>query len=129
MARPKQVTEPPSLTRAQIEAASYTGSKEHKIVRWWGGLPGAKLGKDGVARRPKKQLTTICHLVADEDRKNATVWVKQALSNGQFEYVEGDQVYPKHIWNNDETGRRWFGFCINSASGEYKGWPVDEASA
>ncbi len=129
MGRPKQVSEPPFLTEAQIDAASYLGSKEHKIVRWWGGLPGARLGKDGVAKRPKKQLTTICHMVTDEERIKATGWVKEALSQNHFEYSEGDQIYPKHIWHKDETGQRWFGFCINGVSGEYKGWPLEEADA
>ena len=126
MARPKQVPEPPPLTEADIEAATYTGSKEHKVVRWWGGLPGARLGKSGTASRPKKQLTTICNLVTEDDRIRATCWVKEALSSRNFKYFEGDQTYPKHIWHQDETGQRWFGFCVNGVSGEYKGWPLDE---
>ncbi len=129
MSRPKQVSKPPPMTEAQIDAASYLGSKEHKIIRWWGGLPGARLGKGGVAKRPKKQLTTICHLVTDEDREKATGYVKEALSKGQFHYSDGDKVYPKHIWHEDATGQRWSGFCINGESGEYKGWPLEESDA
>ena len=127
MARPKQVSEPSPLTKAQIAAARYTGSKEHKGVRWWGGLPGARIGKGGVAKRPKKQLTTICPFVSEEDRERATYWVQQALIQGKFDYFEADKIYPKHIWHTDETGQEWFGFCINSVAGEYKGWPLEEA--
>lgn len=126
MARPKQIPERPSLTKAQIDVASYLGSKEHKAVRWWGGLPGARVNKDGIAKRPKKQLTTLCHLVTDNDRAKATCWVKEALGQGQFEFFEGDKVYPKHLWHKDKTGQMWFGFCINSILGKYKGWPIEE---
>ena len=126
MARPQQIPERPRLTQVEIRAASYLGSKEHKVVKWWGGLPGVRIGKEGVAKRPKKQLTSICHLVTDEDRAKATCWVREALSREQYEYCDGDKLYPKHIWHTDENGQRWFGFCINGVSGEYKGWPLEE---
>jgi hypothetical protein len=98
-----------------------------QVSRWWGGLPRARAGKDGLARRPKKQLTSICDLLADADRAQATEWVRQALRQERFRYYEGDQTYPKHIWHQDESGRYWFGFCINGIAGTYKGWPIDEA--
>ena len=125
MARPKQIPTRSPLTQAQIERALYVGSKEHKAKRWWGGLPGARLGREGVARRPKKQLTSICELVSDADQKRATYWVRESLRLGRFSYCEGDQTYPKHIWHRDENGQTWFGFCINGIAGTYKGWPEE----
>ena len=127
MSRPKQIAERARLTQDQIDAASYVGSAEHNVSRWWGGLPRARVGRDGVARRPKKQLTSICDLLAEADRIQATEWVRQALRQERFRFYEGDQTYPKHIWHQDESGRYWFGFCINGTTGTYKGWPIDEA--
>lgn len=127
MARPAQIASLPTPTQPEIQGASYVGSKEHKRRAWWGGLPGAHVGPDGKARRPKKQVTTICPLHLEKDRTRATEWVQDALRLGQFRFREGDKTYPKHIWHRDENDRYWFGFCINGIAGTYKGWPVDEA--
>lgn len=128
MARPNQIAKRVPLTPAEINAASYVGSKEHKVVRWWGGLPGARVGRNGrVMKRPKKQLTTICPLVTEAACIEATGWVQQALAQRQCRFYEGDQTYPKHIWHQDGNGQYWFGFCMNGTSGTYKGWPIDEA--
>jgi len=111
----------------QIETARYVGSPEHKTLKWWGGLPEAFLNREGVARRPNKQDTTICDLTTEADRQKATKWVQEALVASQFRYYEGDKDYPKKIWYRDPTtGKLWFGQCVNSVSGEYKGWPIDE---
>lgn len=126
MARPNQLPARAPLTAEDVELASYVGSKEHKAKRWWGGLPGAKLSRNGVAKRPKKELTTICHLVRPEDQTVATCWIRRALQLGRFNYFEGDKTYPKHVWFCDDAGQYWFGFCINSIAGTYKGWPIDE---
>lgn len=56
----------------------------------------------------------------------ATRWVQEALSAARIRFYEGDKVFPKHIWHRDEHGRLWFGFCVNSVQGQYKGWPIDE---
>jgi hypothetical protein len=117
----------PPLTSAQIASATYVGSKEHKAVRWWGGLPGARLARDGKARRHRKLDTSICWMVSDSDQVTATQWVRQALQQDQFRYCEGDKTYPKHIWYKDPGGQHWFGFCINGVAGSYKGWPIDES--
>jgi len=127
MPRPSQILTRPPLSAVEIEAASYVGSKEHKAKKWWGGLPGAKLGKDGKPRRPKKQRTTICWLVDKTDRDLASQWVRDALEKKQYRYYEGDKRYPKHIWHKDKDGQFWFGFLLNSAQGSYKGWPIDES--
>ncbi|WP_237154704.1 hypothetical protein [Oryzibacter oryziterrae] len=124
--RPAQLPPRPPLTPDQIARAQYEGSPEHKIVRWWGGLPAAFAGDDGVAQRPNKQLTTICPLVGEVERAQATDWVKKALEQGQFRYFEGDKDFPKRVWYRDDAGQVWFGFCINSVLGTYKGWPIDE---
>jgi hypothetical protein len=127
MPRPPQIPDRPSLTDREIKAASYIGSGEHKATRWWGGLPLAKVGPDGTAKRPKKEHTTICPKVTDDDRREVSRWVREALKLGQLRYFEGDKTYPKHIWYKDESGQYWFGFAVNQISGTYKGWPVTEA--
>ena len=105
--------------------ASYVGSKEHKAMRWWGGLPGVRFGRDGRPSRQKREKSTICDLVTKEDRERATTWVRAAIESAQFTFLEGDQDFPKHIWYQADA-RGWFGFCVNSAAGEYKGWPLEE---
>lgn len=114
------------LTAEQIQKASYVGSDEHKDRRWWGGLGGAYVNSAGVASRPGKQDTTICPLGSEEDRKTATSWVQAALTAEQIKYTEADKDYPSKIWHEDEEGQLWFGRCVNSIHGEYKGWPVDQ---
>ena len=57
--RPKQLPPRTPLSPEQIEGASYVGSAEHKVERWWGGLPEGYVGPSGKATRPKKQQTTI----------------------------------------------------------------------
>ena len=108
------------------ELAVYVGSEEHKVKRWWGGLPAARRRKDGRIRRPKKQRTTVCPLVTEEDRERATRWIREAIGNGQCRFVDGDGRFPKHIWHTDDDGGHWRGLCVNPEQGEYKGWPVTE---
>ena len=124
--RPKQLPPREPLTPAQIESATYIGSAEHKEHRWWGGLPAAYVGSAGRVTRPKKQTTTVCTLTRDSDRVRATGWVREALMLGQLRYYEADQDFPKHIWYRDAAGQLWFGFCVNSIQGQYKGWPIEE---
>jgi hypothetical protein len=127
MARPRQLPLRNPLTVDEIRLASYVGSAEHKAERWWGGRPFAKVGQDGVARRPKKEHTTICPKVTTDGRNQATIWVREALSRNQLRFFEGDKTYPKHIWHKDEDGQFWFGFAVNQILGTYKGWPISEA--
>ena len=124
--KPIQLPSRTPLSAAQILQATYVGSSEHKGMRWWGGLPAAYVNDAGIASRPGKQLTTICPLTTDDDRIRATSWVQAALRASQLRFYEGDKDYPKHIWYRDNTGQLWFGFCINSVLGQYKGWPIDE---
>lgn len=127
MARPTQLPPRADLTAEEIKAASYVGSSEHKVQRWWGGLPGAWEGPDGVATRPGKAHTTICRRTTEAERDEASGWVRDALSSGQFRYFEGDKTFPKHIWYKDNGGQFWFGFAVNQIKGTYKGWPISEA--
>jgi hypothetical protein len=60
-----------------------------------------------------------------EDQVKATEYVRKAIENGNYRFVEGDQEFPKHIWY-DDNGQGWFGFCFNSVAGHYKGWPLEE---
>jgi hypothetical protein len=126
MTRPRQIPPRAELTEAEIRAARYVGSGEHKTKRWWGGLPGAFIGKDGLARRPGKQLTTPCLRTAEEQREEASGWVRQALAARQFRFYEGDGTYPKHLRYKDGDGQYWFGFAVNQLLGSDKGWPIDE---
>ena len=95
--RPSQIPARKPLSKEMIDRACYVGRPEHKAKRWWGGLPEARVAEDGTASRPKKQKTTICDLVEDNDRKQATKWVRAALLAGQYRFYEGDKDYPKYI--------------------------------
>ena len=127
MPRPQQIRPRPPLTDDQIKAASYVGSAEHKVKRWWGGLPFGWESGTGKATRPKKLHTTICRKVSSADKEEASSWVRAALEAGQFRYFEGDKTYPKHLWYRDENFQHWFGFAVNQVAGTYKGWPVSES--
>jgi hypothetical protein len=124
--RPSQIPERLPLSPDLIQTATYVGSPEHKQHRWWGGLPAAYVNDDGEAARPGKQQTTICPLVEEHGKMRATEWVRAALMSGQLRFYEGDKDFPKHIWYRDDGGQVWFGFCINSVQGQYKGWPIEE---
>ena len=102
--------------------ACYVGSPEHKDKRWWGGLPKARQLAGGRVGRPGKQTTTVCPMVTERQRDMATNWVRAALRDGNYRFVEADKIYPKHI-HHDVHGTRWTGLCVNSVAGEYKGWP------
>lgn len=95
--RPPQLAPRAALPKNQTESARYVGSQQHKIVRWWEGLPEAYLDDDGVARRPGKQLTTICPLVSLAERDKATGWVQVALREGQTRFSSGS----RHSNQND----------------------------
>jgi hypothetical protein len=128
--KPSQVPVRPILDhagqRVLAKRASYVGSREHKISRWWGGLPGIRVARTGqVMGRPHKQKTTICNIVDEPAGKcRATAWVKAAIRSGRYRFLEGDGEFPKHVWYR-VAGQSWCGYCINTAAGEYKGWPLD----
>ena len=129
MKRPRRIRKRPVLSEAQRRAlaarARYEGSSEHKDKRWWGGLPAAGQLPGGRVGRRGKQTTTVCPLTSIEDRDRATEWLQRAIRAGQYRFVETDQDFPKKVWCH-ERGQTWFGLCINTKSGEYKGWPIDE---
>lgn len=129
MKRPKKQSSHSELTVAErrtlAQGASYEGSSEHKVTGWWGGLPHARQRRGGKVGRPRKQTTTVCPLTTEEHRSRATEWVRRAIAAGQCRFVAADKVYPKNVWYGAE-GRIWFGYCINSTAGEYKGWPISE---
>jgi hypothetical protein len=124
--RPGQLLIRTPLSPILIDRATYVGSAEHKQSRWWGGLPDAYVPPDGVATRPKKQTTTICPLTHEADRAVATNWVRAALKSNQLRFYEADQDFPMKIWYKQGNGQLWFGRCVNSVLGQYKGWPINE---
>ena len=130
MRRPRQIPQR-NLTRDNLavlaKGATYVGSCEHKVQRWWGGLPKARQLPGGDVGRPGKQQTTICHLTSRQDQVRATGWLREAIRQRNFSFVETDQKYPKRVWVK-AAGRFWCGFCINTAAGEYKGWPCNDRS-
>jgi hypothetical protein len=82
-------------------------------------MPGGGVG------RPFRQTTTICPLTSPEERELANGWVRSAIEESKCLFVESDVEFPKKIWYEAE-GRFWMGLCINRASGDYKGWPVEK---
>lgn len=75
--------------------ARYVGSAEHKVHRWWGGMPMARQLPGGQIGRRGQQTTTVCPLTKEEDRTQATEWVRKAILAGQYQFVEADQDFPK----------------------------------
>lgn len=128
--RPQQIVRPKlsyNALRALAKRAVYVGSKEHKTVQWWGGLPGIRVDKKTgkPLGRPHRQKTTICPLVNQpNDKRRATAWIRVAIRSGRCRFVEGDKDFPKYVWYR-VAGQAWYGFCINSVAGEYKGWPLE----
>ena len=127
--RPRQRPKRPELSEEEREflglIASYVESPEHKSSRWWGGLPASRQLRGGKVGRLGKQVTTICPLVSPKDKCQATKWVQSAIRLGQYKFYEADKRFAKKIWFK-ANGTIWFGMCINSESGEYKGWPSNE---
>ena len=105
--------------------AVYSGSSEHKQVRWWGGLPMGQQLPGGRIGRPNKETTTICPLTTRSDRDRATEWVRAAIRAGQCRFHESDRNFPKKVWY-EADGRIWMGLLVNDGLGEYKGWPICE---
>ena len=129
MRRPiqRRTREPLSLAgRRNLAArARYVGSPEHKVGRWWDGLPKARQLPGGRVGRRGRQTTTVCPLTTDQDRKSATDWLREAIVAGQYRFVESDRDFPKRVWFRAQ-GRIWCGHCVNPSAGHYKGWPIDE---
>ena len=110
--------------RALASRARYEGSAEHKVERWWGGLPEGRQMPGGGTGRPWKQSTSICPLVDLAGKRRATRMLRKAIVNGQFEFLERDRDFPSRVWYEDGEGTLWSGSCFNGESGEYKGWPL-----
>ena len=129
MKKPKQIPwrAPLSASERRILAAraEYHGSREHKLKRSWLGMPMARQLPGGKVGRRDKQTTTVCPLTTEQDRKLATTWLRKAIEAGQYRFREGDLEFPHKVWY-EANGNIWFGLCINSGSGQYKGWPIDE---
>lgn len=129
MKRPKPWPSRPDLTGAQrrdlAASASYKGSGEHKAQRWWDGLPAAKQLPGGQIGRRGKQQTTVCPLATALERDRATDWVRKAIAAGQYRFSRSDKRFPKKIWFEADS-QIWFGLCLNSEAGQYKGWPIGE---
>lgn len=124
MIRPRYNSARGTLTRAQrcgvAARAAYHGSTQHKERCSWLGLPESR------GRLAAGVKTTICRLVTNKDRAQATAWVRQAITNGQYKFVDGDRDFPKHVRLRDSGGQVWYGRCLNRDCGAYKGWPIGE---
>ena len=97
--------------RALAARARYVGSPEHKLGGWWGGLPKARQLQGGKVGRPGKQTTTVCPLTTNEDRAEATEWLRRAIVAGQYRFVEADQDF-----RSGRGSRRGAGSGAGSAS-------------
>ena len=127
--RPKQVARRTELSESERRElamrAVYVGSPEHKEKHWWGGLPKARQLSRAKVGRPGKQTTTICPLVAKEDQRKATEWIRCAIIAEQYRFAQTDKEFPKKVWYQ-ANGQIWQGFLVNSEIGAYKGWPISE---
>jgi hypothetical protein len=93
MPKPQQIPARRPLTPEEIEAAPYIGSGEHKVERWWGGLPQAWQG-------PSPQKATDEHLSeGKQKRARGGNWLgPRGACRRPDDILEGDKTYPKHIW-------------------------------
>ena len=90
------------------------------------GLPEARQLGGGRIGRPHRPVTSKCHLHTPRDRARATSWVRCAIKEGKYKYFEGNsEGFPNRVWYQADA-KIWIGYCINRASGEYKGWPICE---
>jgi hypothetical protein len=124
----------PNLTPAERAAlakrAVYTGSAEHKDRPSWLGAPHARRNP-GAGANDHRQNSTICPLVREEDKAQATEWVQQAIRHRHFDPTKWDGDFPRDIWHQDEHGVYWQGRLTqrgagDNPQGEYKGWPITE---
>lgn len=111
--------------RNLAERAVYTGSPEHKVKRWWGGLPQGKQLPGGQVGRFGRQNTTICPLTRESERNLATQWIRKAIRARQCIFLESDKNFPKKVWY-EADGRIWMGLLVNDGLGQSKGWPIKE---
>lgn len=107
------------------QRCEYVGSQVHKDKRSWLGLPRPHRSAD------PEETATVCPLVSEDDRNTATQWCRIAIRNKQFDPVDWQNGFPRHIWHKDESGQYWKGFLTNSGAGDkpvaqYKGWPISE---
>ena len=119
----RQVVEIPDNLAALAERCEYVGSEEHKDQRSWLGLPRPR-------RRPRN-VATICPLVTEKDRQQATRWVRNAILERNFDRTDWRNGFPRKIWYRDDCGQVWYGFLTNQGAGanpvgHYKGWPIEE---
>ena len=90
--------------RALASKVRYEGSGEHKVERWWGGLPEGRQMPGGGVGRPWKESTSICPLVDLSGKKRATKMLRKAIINRQFEFLERDRDFPSKVWYEDGEG-------------------------
>lgn len=105
------------------ERCDYVGSEEHKDQRWWQGMP--------WPRNHPRDVATICSLVTERDRDQATEWIREAIKNGQFGRKDWRNGFPRRVWHRDRHGQYWYGMLTNQGAGpnprgQYKGWPIGE---
>ena len=81
--------------------------------------------RSSTLRRRAGSSLEITSFTSSEDRDRATEWLRSAIWAGQHRFVEADPDFPKKVWCY-EDGQTWLGLCVNTKSGEYKGWPIDE---
>jgi hypothetical protein len=116
--------------KALASRAVYSGSVEHEEKKSWLGLPKPRHQNDDGSFG-FKQNATICPLVADAEKDQATSWIKAAITNQQFNPLIWDGEFPREVWHKDSGGQYWFGRLTQRGAGgdtkaEYKGWPVSQ---
>lgn len=114
--RRRQIAAPPEGKNLVSAArrAKYVGSVEHKEVASPAGLP-----------KPRADAT-ICPLVTKRDFARATRWLKDALASGNVG-APWYGAFPRYAWRR-EGEIVYEAFLVNSAAGEYKGWPLADPS-
>lgn len=128
---PNRSKAPPPELASIASRAYYLGATPHKAKRSWLGVPEPRRTRKTAADKDDtRQNASICPLVEDAEREEATRWVQDAIRLGQCRGPWEDG-FPRYIWYKSEDGRYWAGRIMQPRQGDppraaYKGWPISE---
>jgi hypothetical protein len=95
--------------------ASYVGSGEHKTAPVM-----------GIQPKPRIPTAAQCDPRLG-DRQQLTDWLRAAIRSGRVD-AQWEGGFPRYVWHRVDS--QWYvGRLTNAGLGQYKGYPVVEATA